>query len=605
MKTSVRPGLLLAGLLLLWPLLASAQSVPPQLRELDAFITAEMAKEQVPGLAIAVVKDGEVIYQRGFGHRDVARDLPVTVDTAFPIASVSKSFAVLTLGTLVQEGKLDWDRPVREYLPDFKLYEPESTALMTARDMVSHRSGLPRHDAVWYGATTSRQALWEGLRYLEPSAALRGRYQYNNLMYVAAGYLAGRLSGGTWEQLLQARLFDPLGMRDSTASIQGLRTARQPALGYVKDGQDNVVPKDYADIDAIAPAGAINSTLADMTRYLQMHLGNGALGGRRIVDAAILEQMRLPLIATDSGPLRDPEFSRSQYGMGLALNGYRGHRHVSHGGNIDGFTSFLSYLPEDGIGVVMLSNLNSSDLRNIIPYRIYDRLLGLPEIDWSGRLAERRARNKASEVQQDGDKRVAKAAPAPTLRRSGTRPSRPLDDFVGRYRHPAYGEVTIGKAADGRLTMAYHRATTPLDHHHYDVFRAPTDELNDLQRERVQFHTDMDGDVAELTVLMESSVPAIRFARQADPAMGYRGFLQAFAGNYQLGADALQVQLREDGQLVMVTGGRALLLRPVTGTRFAVEGQQSQYVEFQRDGGGAVKRMVQYQPWGERIAEKR
>lgn len=582
---------------LLLPLstLRAAEPLPA----LDAFIEAEMAREKVPGLAIAVVKDGKVIYQRGFGYRDTARQLPVTANTAFPIASVSKSFTVLTLGTLVEQGKLDWDRPVREYSPDFQLYDPNATALISARDMVSHRTGLPRHDAVWYGATVPRKQMWDTLRYLQPNAEPRERYQYNNLMFLAAGYLAGELAGeANWEALLQKRIFDPLAMRGSSVSIAALAASQEPSLGYVKD-DEKVVLTDYANIDAIAPAGAINSTLADMTRYLQLHLGDGKVDGQQIVSASVLREMRMPQIS-DRAPPRDPEFTGMQYGMGLFLSSYRGHRHVYHGGNIDGFTSFISYLPEDGVGVVMLSNLGGSQLRDIIPYRIYDQLLGMEQIDWSGRLAERKARNKAAELDPDKAKTSAKL---PTLQRSGTRPSHAIAEYVGEYEHPAYGVVSIAPAGRG-LSVAFHGAQAPLEHFHYDVFKAGGGSLNNLDGERLQFDSSADGDIAGVSLLLESNVAAIRFTRRADPAMSAPAFLSTLTGQYSMGADTVEVRLREDGTLLLVNGGNATALVPISGTRFGLDKRERQSIEFQKAADGSVRGFVQYSSWGNRQATR-
>lgn len=470
---SVNRFLALAIGLLLAQAANAAKPTPSALGDLDAFIEAEMAKEKTPGLAIAVVKDGQVIYQRGFGYRDVAHQLPVTANTAFPIASVTKSFTVLSLGSLAETGKLDWDQPVRSYLPDFQLYDPTATEHITARDLVSHRTGLPRHDGVWYGSTASRRQLWEGLRYLQPNADLRETYQYNNLMFVAAGYMAGELSGRPWEQLLQERVFAPLGMTGSSSSLQGLRDSAEPALGYVEGEDEKIVKTDYANLDAIAPAGAINSTLADMSRYLRMHVADGSLDGRQWFDASLLREMRQPWIS-DTSPSLYPEFGGMQYGMGLFLGSYRGNQYVYHGGNIDGFTSSISYLPQQRIGVVMLSNLGRSRLRDIVPFRIYDRLLGLQEIDWSARLAERKALDRAAEVEPGKSKRKL-----PSLHRTGTRPGHALAEYAGQYEHPAYGLITIGNTGSA-LSMDFHGAQAPLAHYHYEVFETKTDKLNAL-----------------------------------------------------------------------------------------------------------------------------
>ncbi len=577
---------------------AQAQT-PPSLEGLDGFIQAEMAKEKAPGLAIAVVKDGQVIYQRGFGLRDVGRGLPVTVDTAFPIASVTKSFTVLALGSLVQEGKLEWDRPVRSFMPDFQLYDPGASERMTPRDLVSHRSGLPRHDGVWYGANQSRKQYWDALRYLQPSADMRTRFQYNNLMFVAAGYLGGQIDGSDWETLVRREVLDPLGMHGTTLDMAGLLASPQPALGYArKDSDGSVVEQPRANIDGVAPAGAINSTLADMIRYLQLHVGDGRLDDKPVFDPDLLRQMRFPLIASSQAP-EDPEFSRTEYGMGLFLDNYRGYRHVYHGGNIDGFTSFLSYLPDQHVGVVMLGNLNDSRLRDIIPFHIYDQLLGLTPVDFSARLAQRKAADDAAEV-----KPGAAGGPAvPSLRRTGTQPGHALSEYVGQYVHPAYGTVTIGLVG-GTLQLNFHGANAPLPHYHYDVFKTPAIELNPLEKTPVRFTTSFEGDVASLEIPMESTVPPIVFQRQPDPAMRDQRFLKSMTGRYALGSEQVQVALRADGVLTMDLSGDRLELSPVRGTRFALRNRYGHSIEFTRDAAGRVAGFVQHNQWADRVAER-
>ena len=184
----------------------------------DDFMSAAMREFKVPGAAVAVVKDGKIILAKGYGYRDVARQLPMTGATLFPIASITKSFTVTALGTLVDQNRLDWDKPVREYLPGFRMYDPVATEQLTARDMVTHRSGLPRHDLIWYSSSLSREELVARLRYLEPNKPIREKFQYNNLMFVTAGYLGGRILGSSWEDLVRQSVLEPLGMMNSTFS---------------------------------------------------------------------------------------------------------------------------------------------------------------------------------------------------------------------------------------------------------------------------------------------------------------------------------------------------------------------------------------------------
>jgi CubicO group peptidase (beta-lactamase class C family) len=206
----------------LWLPLSAADTKGP-LDGFDEFMAKAMAEFKVPGAAVAVVKDGTIVLSKGYGYRDRERKLPVTGSTIFPIASITKSFTVTALGTLADEGRLDWDRPVREYLPGFRMHDEVATEQLTTRDMVTHRSGLPRHDLVWYSSGFTREQLVEKLRYLELNKPIRSTFQYNNLMFLTAGYLGGRISGTSWEDLVRQRVLEPLGMTTTKFSSEDAR----------------------------------------------------------------------------------------------------------------------------------------------------------------------------------------------------------------------------------------------------------------------------------------------------------------------------------------------------------------------------------------------
>jgi len=214
-----------------------AATAQEALKDFEEVVTDAMKKFDVPGMAIAIVKYNDVVYSKGFGYRDVEKQLPVTPDTLFAIGSSTKAFTTFVLGTLVDEGKIEWDKPVRNYIPWFKLYDTGASERMTPRDLVTHRSGLPRHDLVWYNNyDASRKWLVERLPYLEPSADLREKFQYNNLMFLTAGYLTEVVTGKTWEEAVRERILLPLSMTRTNFSVadsqsSACRFARSPTLG--------------------------------------------------------------------------------------------------------------------------------------------------------------------------------------------------------------------------------------------------------------------------------------------------------------------------------------------------------------------------------------
>src|SRR5689334_21036183 len=269
---------------------ATAASPASKLQGLDDLASSAMKQWKVPGVAIAVVQDGKVIYAKGYGYRDLEQKLPVTTATLFPIGSITKSFTALTFAILKNEGKVDWDTPVRSYLPEFPMNDPVASEQATPRELVSHRIGLPRHDLVWYSSDFSREGMVHRLRELKPNKGFRSAYQYNNLTVMTMGYLEGKLTGLGWEGAIRQKIFAPLGMSHSDLSVTEIEKTDDHALPY--ELKKEVVTKvPYHNIDAIGPAGSINSSVDDMSRYLIFQLGDGKYEGKQIVAESDLREM--------------------------------------------------------------------------------------------------------------------------------------------------------------------------------------------------------------------------------------------------------------------------------------------------------------------------
>src|SRR5437868_3372735 len=276
----------LFALMLTWAILlpAAAQVAPAQHPggipdDLERFIPAQMQHWKVPGLAIAVVQNGQVIYSRGFGLRDVKGNLPVTTKTIFAIGSISKSFTSLSMGILNDEGKLDWDKPLRQYLPEFQMYDPVASERMTPRDLISHRVGMAGHDLVWYSSDFSREDLVRRLRFLQSDQDFRSGFKYNNLLVTTAGYLVEKASGQSWEDFVRHRIFEPLQVNSSNFSVLESQKSSDFAHPYSKGedrGEVSEIP--FHVMSAIGPAGSINSNVEDMARYAIFQLGSGEVG---------------------------------------------------------------------------------------------------------------------------------------------------------------------------------------------------------------------------------------------------------------------------------------------------------------------------------------
>jgi CubicO group peptidase (beta-lactamase class C family) len=564
---------------------AASLAAAQKLDGFDAFANEELRDWKCNGFAIAIVQDGKVILSKGYGLRNEKQNLPVTGKTLFAIGSATKSFTVTALGVLVDQGKVEWDKPVRDYLPDFHLWDQFATERMTPRDLVTHRSGLPRHDLMWYNSPFSRQELFERLRYLEPNKDFRTTFQYQNLMFMTAGYLAAHVAGMTWEQHIRKVIFEPLGMASSNFSVSDLQKSADFSLPYTV-AKDAVVEMPFRNIDNIGPAGAINSNIEDMTRYLMMHLAKG----KGVVSATNETQMMIPQMAV-AVPSPDKELGDLAYGMGFFVTSYRGHKFVHHGGNIDGFSSLVAFLPQENIGLVILTNQNASPLPAVVAYNVWDRLLGMDQIDWTARVKQQRAMTKDSE-QQAKQKGY-------TTQRPGTHPSHDLSEYSGDYEHPGYGVVRIERAGDG-LKLEYHGLGGMLKHFHYDVFEVPKDELNPFSDEKVQFHTDLAGDIDSLGIPFESTLKDITFTRLGDRNMTQKTFLAPLTGDYQRGPLLAVVALKGDTALTLTMPGQPVYnLIPVRGTKFNIKELNGYSVQFLGDD------LVFYQPNGTFSATRR
>ena len=555
----------------------------------DEFVRDGMKSWGVPGLAIAVVKDGRVVLAKGYGFRNVGKSLPVTADTIFAIGSSTKAFTTMAMGMLVEEGKLAWDEPVTNYLPRFRLKDEVAGKRMTPRDLVTHRSGLPRHDLVWYNAKLSRLELVDRLPYLEPNKDFRETFQYQNLMFLTAGHLTATVAGMSWEEVLRTRILDPIGMKSSNFAVTESQKSQDFATPYtLKDKAAIDVP--FRVIDAMGPAGSINASINDMARWVQLNL-TGTVDGKRIVSARQLAELHRPQMVIQNFPGlgEDSEIQQLSYGLGWFVESYRGTKRVHHGGNIDGFSAMVALMPAEGMGVVVLTNLNGTPLPTIVARHATDRMLRLEPIDWNGRMLKRR------EVGEKANEAAKKSAG--DERKTGTKPAHTLDEYVGEYEHPAYGVVAV-KQEGAALTAQFHDIPIRLNHWHYESFRGDVEEksLSEIKL-FFQFFTDGNGDVDRLTVPFEPAVEPISFRKRPPARLTDAEFLRQLAGDYGMADNpAFKMAVTLTGSTLSLTlpGQAPIELEPAQGTSFKLKGLSGVTARFVVDAGKpATLKLVQ------------
>jgi CubicO group peptidase (beta-lactamase class C family) len=578
---------------------AAAQTAPVanNHEDWDAIANKALAEFKIPGASVAVVQDGKVIYSKGFGFRDVEKKLPVTPDTLFAIGSISKSFTSLVFATQNDEGVVDWDKPIRNYVPAFQLEDHFAADHATAKDLLSHRSGLPGHDLVWYTSDFTREDLFHRVQYLKPNKEFRYGYQYCNLMIMTMGYVEGQVAHSSWEALVRTRIFQPLGMTTSNFSVNDSQKTPDFAQPYsIKKEVVTKVP--FKNVDVIGPAGSINSSANEMARYAVLHLGDGTYNGKRVVS-----QSNLKLVHTGVTPVGElPEFFTQNglgpmsYAMGWVDTTFRGHHMVWHNGGIDGFHSLLTMLPEDKVAVVILTNLDNHHALEPIAYSIFDRVLGLSPEPWIDRF--KALSDKQKKAQEEAEKK--KTPPTkPT-----TPASHPLADFAGDYVNPGYGTVKIAVSGDDLTLTLNQMGPYPFRRVNYDVFRVPDDADTVADGAKGQFFLDRDGNIERLALPLEPTLPEdIVFTRAAEKLS--RDALQSLTGDYAMEQQTVTVILAGDTLRLSAPGQPAYELVPSRGLAFNLKGLNGFSVEFKKDAAGKISEMIFSQPGSSMTATKK
>lgn len=461
----------------------------PDWSSLDASINASMKEWKVPGAAVAIVKDQSVLYMKGFGVRELGKNEPVTPDTLFDIGSCTKAFTSAAIAILVDEGKMRWDGKVNEYIPFFHLRDPFADENVTLRDLLTHRTGVPATDFLWYvSPEASREQLIRRLAYAQPNAGFRTKFQYQNMMYVAAGVAVGEVAHGSWDDFVRSRIFQPLGMTNSDTSAIDAQKSPDHASPHEQNPDDSVKVIPWHNIDDAGPAGSINSSARDMTKWMMLQLNSGKYDGKQIISEKSIREMQTPQMVIDPGgeipTIFFPDSTQLSYGLGWFVQQYRGHQLILHAGDIDGFSTMVVLIPEIHTAYFVVINLGSF-YRQVLSYEIADRLLGLPDAGWDVHFKKLEAEFKAEEKSSEAWK--SKQTP-------GTHPSRDLSAYAGTYRNPEYGNAEI-VLEDQKLALHFHSINTGLDHFQYDTFVAK------FGREtRLTFCLDKDGNVAAFTV---------------------------------------------------------------------------------------------------------
>jgi len=471
------------------------------LDEVDSFIDSTMKRWSVPGVAIAVIKDGKVIYEKGYGYRNLKTKDKVTTQTLFSIASSSKAFTATLAAMVVEEKKMDFDTPLKEYFPEFRMYDEYTTGHISLRDLLTHRSGVPRQKFFSLNTPPTRKDVRDCFRYFEPSANLGTRFQYCNETYSIAGDMIAERAGTSWEEMIKNRIFKPLGMNSTLLSVSAIGNASDYSLPYIDWEGGKPEEMEFHNADILGPAGCIISNVTDLSKWVIFNLNRGKIQDKQLVNSSLLAQTQTPQINIPR-PMAYRELFYQSYGMGWFINNYRGYVQINHGGVLYGFSSMVSFLPYEKIGVVILTNLNGTPLTEIIERYVYDHLLGLKPVGWNDRFMKETAR-AMDQYRLSYNQKDPGYLP-------DTKPSHPIMDYTGTFESNGYGKIKISLEGDSLSTtlLGY---KCPLKHYNYDVY----DLYHPVERQswKVKFVSDLGGKINSFTINIGGGLKEIIYNR--------------------------------------------------------------------------------------------
>ena len=562
-----------------------------QLKGLEKELNEILELSNTAGFAVAVVEGDKVVYSKGFGYRDYENKIPVDPNTLFAIGSCTKAFTASLLGQLRDEAKLSLtDSPIK-YIPELKFYNSEMNNNIMLKDLMLHRTGLPRHDYSWYlFPTHSKDSLIKRIEYLEPVAHVREKWEYNNFMYMLQGVVAERITGKSWEDNIKERFFTPLEMNRSTTTIDGLKNGQNAAFGYNKTN-GKIQRTDYYDIAAMSPAGSINSSVLEMSNWMITWLNDGKFKGKQIIpvnyvyeaiDGQILTGPALP--GTDH-----PNIFGSNYGYGWLSSAYEGHYFVEHGGAINGFSAKINLYPTDSLGIVILINQDGAGISSTIANIITDRMLGITKNDWLKEYKQQEM--ETGEPETTTDEGIQKT----------TKSSHESSALIGKYSHPGYGEFTISNQNDSlfvNLTLKKYY----MKHKYYDVF-----DLYEIKKAVVNmeepkfifnFQTNDLGEINALKVKMEDEISPIEFKHIPTVIKTTKASLEKYTGEYKIPGGSIKFYSKNDVLFAFVEGQPEYELVALESNKFTFKTLEGFKINFIENSDKTITEMQLIQPNG-------
>ncbi len=545
------------------------------------------------GFSVAIVKNDKVVYAKGFGYSDLEKKLKADENTLYPIGSTSKAFTVGLLGIMEEENGLSFSDSPKKYVPELAFYNDELDTKITILDMISHRTGLPRHDFSWYlFPTESKDSLMARIKYQKPFTGIREQWYYNNFMYLTLGKITEKLTDKSWEDNIRERFFKPLEMSRSNLNIVELVKSTNVSKGYALEHFETNTETPYYNIAAMSPAGSINSSVIEMANWLKIWLNQGKFNGTQVLPQKYIEKAINPLMLVGSGigDKQFPDQHLNSYGFAWFTSSYKGHYRLEHGGNIDGFSANVSFFPTDKIGIVVLSNQDGSALPTLVRNIITDEVLGLKKTDWVAYYTEKiNAVKEQVKKKKEEEKTVA-----------NTKPSHDLIEYTGTYTNLGYGTFSIAVENDS-LFANFTRKKAFLKHSYYDIFKPYEKKNTTVESESslailFNFQTNDIGDIASVSLKLEPTLEPIIFERSPANVAVPKEKLDTYVGVYTLSGINVKVFLKDENLMLFFPGQPEYTLLPVKENEFVIKGLTGYKGIFETFDG--VLNLVMVQPNG-------
>ena len=583
--------------------MVSTAQTDKRLKGIEKELNALLKATKTSGFAVAVIQKDKVIYSSGFGYRDYENKIPVDSNTLFAIGSSTKAFTCAILGQLKNEGKLTFQDSPLKYVPGLKFYNNNLNENIIIEDLMSHRTGLPRHDISWYlFPSHSKDSLIQRIQYMEPSTGLRQQWQYNNFMFVLQGVIAEKITGKSWEDNIKERFFTPLGMTRSNTTIQEMKQASNAAFGY--ELKDDVITKmNYYDIAGMSPAGSINSSVNDMAKWLISWVNNGKFNNQEILpDSYISEAISSHAVVSAELPSKEmPNSFIGNYGYGWFISSYKGQYNIEHGGNIDGFSANVAFFPADDIGIVVLTNQNSSSLPTLVTNTVADRLLNVKRTDWVAYYKEKQEKRKKikEEAKKNDDKKVNEESRTP---------SHALSSYTGLYSNPGYGTLELIIKNDS-LFAILKNTKCYLKSKYYDIFDSYEIKNNKVEIDEslcFNFSTNDAGDISSLALKLEPTLDhPIQFKRRPKEITVDAETLNKYVGEYAIKGITIKVSVKNNKLSMLVPGQPEYELTATEKNMYAITTLDGFNVEFITREDETVKEVKLHQPNGKFTAVKK